>query len=152
MTTHGESLTLESEIEALEARKCKLLKLARLRREVSELEKGKMCGSDGKVTVRIVALEVCQRFKLNIDQLLMKTRVSTVARPRQIVFYLARELDQVSYSEIGRIFGKDHGTITHGYRSVRDQIETDAAFAGQISALKESCRKRLIEELDDTKN
>jgi chromosomal replication initiation ATPase DnaA len=138
---------IDLEIGALERRKSKLLKLAQLRREVFELEENKMCASGNVDTVKTVAVEVCQKFNVTFDRLTMKCRENAVAVPRQVVFYIARELSDIRLAELGRIFHKDHGTVLHGYRSVKDRMTVDREFAEIIEQLMHSCRQRLASEI-----
>ena len=145
MKKSGEDIDLE--IEALERRKAKLLKLAQLRREVSELEKNMPCASDKVDTVKKVAVEVCQKFNITFDRLTMKCRENAVTVPRQVVFYIARELSDIRLAELGRIFHKDHGTVLYGHRSVKDRMTIDREFAETVEQLMRSCRQRLASEI-----
>ncbi|MGO9587213.1 MAG: helix-turn-helix domain-containing protein [Limisphaerales bacterium] len=138
---------IDLEIKALEDRKSKLLKLAQLRREVCKLEKNKMCASDNSATVKKVATEVCQKFNVTFDRLTMKCRENAVAVPRQVVFYIARELSDIRLAELGRIFHKDHGTVLYGHRSVKDRMTVDREFAETVEQLMQSCRQRLASEI-----
>jgi chromosomal replication initiator protein len=137
---------IDLEIKTLEQRKTKLLKLAQLRREVCELEKNKMCASDTMDTVKKVAVEVCQKFNVTFDRLTMRCRENAVAIPRQVVFYIARELSDIRLTELGRIFHKDHGTVLYGHRSIKDRITVDREFAETVEQLMHSCRRRLASE------
>ena len=137
---------IEFEIEALEHRKSKLLRLAQLKREVCELEKKRMYASDHATMVQKVAIEVCQKFNVTFDRLAMKCRENAVAVPRQVIFYIARELSDIRLAELGRIFNKDHGTVLYGHRSVKDRMSFDKEFAETIEQLMQSCRQRLASE------
>ena len=138
---------IDREIKALERRKSKLLKLAQLRREIFELEENQMRDSDKMDTVKKVAVEVCQKFNVTFDRLTMKCRENAVAVPRQVVFYITRELSDIRLAELGRIFHKDHGTVLHGHRSVKDRMTVDREFAETVEQLMHSCRQRLASEI-----
>ena len=48
-----------------------------------------------------------------------KKRPASIARPRQIAMYLAKELTQKSLPEIGALFGgRDHTTVLHAVRKI----------------------------------
>jgi chromosomal replication initiator protein len=48
-------------------------------------------------------------------------RVRTIARPRQVAMYLAKQMTTRSLPEIGRRFGgRDHTTIMHGVRKIEE--------------------------------
>lgn len=134
---------LELEIKALEQRKSQLLKLARLKREVEELERENTNASDNLTKVKKVADEVCQRFKVPLDRLAMNCRESAIAVPRQVVFYIARELSDIRFNELGKIFHRDRTTALYGHRSVKDRITVDREFCQIVEQLMNACRQRL---------
>ena len=55
------------------------------------------------------------------------------ADARQVYYYLARELLQASYPEIGKRIGRDHTSVLHGYRKIGANL---AKYADMISAAK----------------
>ena len=65
-----------------------------------------------------------------------KRRPANIAFPRQIAMYLARELTKLSLSEIGDAFGgRDHGTVLHAHRLVRERMVTDEKTRGTVRFL-----------------
>ena len=64
-------------------------------------------------------------------------RVRTIARPRQIAMYLAKQLTPRSLPEIGRRFGgRDHTTIMHGVRRIEELMTTDSQMADDLQLLR----------------
>ena len=56
-----------------------------------------------------------------------KRRPENIAFPRQIAMYLSRHMTENSLSTIGEAFGgRDHGTVLHACRLVKDRMEVDA--------------------------
>lgn len=137
---------VEREMRSLELRKKKLLRLVKLRREVSELEVLAMSGNDARRTLKIISEEVSAVFHLSMDQLFGRSRVEAVAKPRQVVFYLARMVDEnhpLTYHTIGKAFGRDHGTVICGQRAISDRIQTDARFGDVVKQIKAECQAKL---------
>ena len=65
-----------------------------------------------------------------------KRRPNAIAFPRQIAMYLARELTKTSLSEIGDAFGgRDHGTVLHAHRLVKDRMLKDDKTRSVVSFL-----------------
>jgi chromosomal replication initiator protein len=59
--------------------------------------------------------------------MLSKRRSRTVARPRQMAMYLAKELTNHSLPEIGESFGgRDHTTVLHACRRIAELKEQSA--------------------------
>ncbi|MDX2299592.1 MAG: chromosomal replication initiator protein DnaA [Xanthomonadaceae bacterium] len=69
---------------------------------------------------------VADYFQLRVADLLSKRRTRSLARPRQIAMALAKELTEHSLPEIGDGFGgRDHTTVMHGCKVVRELLESD---------------------------
>ena len=69
---------------------------------------------------------VADYYGLQIKDLLSKRRTRSLARPRQVAMALAKELTEHSLPEIGDAFaGRDHTTVLHACRQVRNLIQTD---------------------------
>lgn len=83
--------------------------------------------------VAMFELPTADYYGLCPDSLHSKTRVRRVARPRQVVMYLAHTYGNASLPEIGRHFGKDHTTVLHACRAV---AANDALMA-DVEALRE---------------
>jgi len=61
----------------------------------------------------------CEYFRLSKREMQSTCRERRIARPRQIVMYLARQMTKHSLPEIGMFFGgMDHTTIIHGIRNI----------------------------------
>lgn len=68
-------------------------------------------------------------------------RTDRIARARQIVMFLARELAGLSYATIGDELGKrDHGTVMHGHRAVRERMDVEPVTRKQVTKLMEELR------------
>ena len=64
-------------------------------------------------------------------------RSRSVARPRQVAMYLAKQLTSRSLPEIGRKFGgRDHTTVMHAVKKVDELKDIDSSFAEDVELLK----------------
>ena len=90
-----------------------------------------------RVTVEDIQKQVASYYNIRTADMFSARRSRTVARPRQIAMYLAKDLTTFSYPEIGRRFGgRDHTTIMHAVRKVGDLLRDDTEIADDISTLK----------------
>ncbi|NGX17521.1 chromosomal replication initiator protein DnaA [Wenzhouxiangella sp. XN24] len=81
---------------------------------------------DRLVTIENIQKTVAQYYKIRVADLMSKRRNRAVARPRQVAMSLAKELTERSYPEIGDAFGgKDHTTVLHACKRIKDLRETD---------------------------
>ncbi len=143
--TFGEIAELDAEIEALESRKAKLKQIIKLRSEVAAMESTEMMLTDIQLAIKTISKTVCDRFHIRFEMLMSANRHEDVCVPRQIVFYLCRELKHVPYAVAGRFFGKNHGTIISGCRRTADRIDTDPVFARTVTELAQLCKQKLAE-------
>jgi chromosomal replication initiator protein len=78
------------------------------------------------ITIPNIQKTVADYYQLRLADLLSKKRSRSIARPRQMAMSLAKELTEHSLPEIGDAFGgRDHTTVMHACRTIRDFRETD---------------------------
>lgn len=78
------------------------------------------------VTLENIQKTVADYYKLRVADILSKRRTRNIARPRQVAMALAKELTHHSLPEIGDAFGgRDHTTVLHAVRKVKELRETD---------------------------
>lgn len=91
---------------------------------------------DRRVTMEEIQKRVAEHFQIRMSDMSSARRSRTVARPRQIAMYLAKQLTSRSLPEIGRAFGgRDHTTVIHAVRKVEELIKADSAFAEDVELL-----------------
>jgi chromosomal replication initiator protein len=92
---------------------------------------------DRRVTIEEIQKRVAERYSIRISDMSSARRARSVARPRQVAMYLAKQLTQRSLPEIGRRFGnRDHTTVMHACSRVVELMARDAAFADDVELLR----------------
>lgn len=82
------------------------------------------------VTIENIQKTTAEYYKVKVLDLTSKRRNRSVARPRQMAMALAKELTSHSLPEIGDVFGgRDHTTVLHACRKIKDLIASDTNFA-----------------------
>jgi len=82
------------------------------------------------VTIENIQRTVAEYYKIKMADLLSERRNRTLARPRQLAMALSKELTNHSLPEIGDAFnGRDHTTVLHACRKVKELVATDINFA-----------------------
>lgn len=130
---------IDAEIKSLETRLTKLKTLFRLRKEVSTLAEQYGGWADSEEALKAVARVVCEYYNLQFEAVSRKSRTESIAIPRMIIFYLARRLTNLTFEKIGGLFGKDHGTVIHGNRRIRERVETEPKFKKIVEELEANC-------------
>jgi chromosomal replication initiator protein len=93
--------------------------------------------SERKVTIEEIQRKVAEHYNIRLSDLVGPKRVRTIARPRQIAMYLAKNLTTRSLPEIGRRFGgRDHTTIMHGIRKIEELKGADVQLAEDLDLLR----------------
>ncbi len=80
-----------------------------------------------QISLSNIQKTVSDFHRIPLSELLGKKRTRMVVRPRQMAMALAKELTPHSLPEIGQAFGgRDHTTVLHACKQIRDLVETDA--------------------------
>jgi chromosomal replication initiator protein len=87
-------------------------------------------------TIAEIQAAACEHFSLSLPELLSSARTPSIAWPRQVAMYLARELTSESLLTIGRHFGgRDHTTVLHAWRRTTARMLTDDAAREAVENL-----------------
>jgi len=79
------------------------------------------------ISIEVIQKKVAEHFDLRVGDMASKRRPEHIAFPRQIAMFLARSMTESSLTGIGEAFGgRDHGTVLHACRLVKDRMEVDA--------------------------
>ena len=89
------------------------------------------------VNVEFIQNLVASHFNLNINDLLSPRRPRSLARPRQIAMYLAKQYTTNSLPDIGRKFSnRDHTTVIHAVKKINELIKKDNEIRQSIIEIK----------------
>ena len=91
-----------------------------------------------EVTIEDILLAVTSRYSVRLADLQSKKRSRSIAFPRQICMYLARNLTRHSLEEIGGYFGgRDHTTVLHANRTIEALCSTDPHLQATLERLSQ---------------
>lgn len=89
------------------------------------------------VTVDTILAVVCKHFGLETSAIHTKSRKREVVQARQIAMYLAKTNTDLSAAKIGAMIGnKDHATVLHACKTVREQRDVDKAFRAEMDEIQ----------------
>lgn len=112
--------------------------------EVVESVLHEVLHEEGRHSLSIDAIQkrVAEHFDLRLADMTSKRRPENIAFPRQIAMYLARSLTESSLNTIGEAFGgRDHGTVLHACRLVKDRMEVDPNVRQVVTYLEKQLRR-----------
>jgi chromosomal replication initiator protein len=79
------------------------------------------------ISIEVIQKKVAEHFDIRLADMTSKRRPENIAFPRQIAMYLSRQMTESSLNAIGEAYGgRDHGTVLHACRLVKDRMEVDA--------------------------
>ncbi len=93
--------------------------------------------NDRRVTIDEIQKKVAEYYSVRVSDMHSPRRARTVARPRQVAMYLAKQLTPRSLPEIGRKFGgRDHTTVLHAVKKIEDLMGEDKTMCEDIELLR----------------
>jgi len=94
-----------------------------------------------QISVENIQKTVADYYKIKIADMYSKKRPASIARPRQIAMYLAKELTQKSLPEIGELFGgRDHTTVLHAVRKIGGERQQLTELNQQLHVLEQTLK------------
>ena len=94
-----------------------------------------------QISVENIQKTVADYYKIKVADMYSKKRPASIARPRQIAMYLAKELTQKSLPEIGELFGgRDHTTVLHAVRKMAAERQQLTELNQQLHVLEQTLK------------
>ena len=89
--------------------------------------------STENISLDTIQKVIAENYQISVADLKSKKRDKKYVVPRQIAIYIARELTEIAYTELGNEFGgKDHSTIMTAYKKIAEQIKIDSSLESKI--------------------
>jgi chromosomal replication initiator protein len=97
---------------------------------------------NGSITIETIQKVVAEHYNISVSDIKGKKREKKYVIPRQIAIYLAREITEYSFPELGNEFGgRDHTTAMHSHEKVEQQLKTDSSLNSVIELLKREIKE-----------
>lgn len=94
-----------------------------------------------QISVENIQKTVADFYKIKVADMYSKKRPASIARPRQIAMFLAKELTQKSLPEIGELFGgRDHTTVLHAVRKIAGERLQNTELNQQLHVLEQTLK------------
>jgi chromosomal replication initiator protein len=94
------------------------------------------------ITIESIQKRVAEHFDIRLADMTSKRRPENIAFPRQIAMFLARQMTENSLNSIGEAFGgRDHGTVLHACRLVKDRMEIDQQIRQTVNYLQSQLQR-----------
>ena len=131
---------IETNVRDLEAALHKVFGYAELVGKTPDLEITKhllkdvfSSSSNEAISIDVIQKVIADNYQISVSDLKGKKRDKKFVVPRQIAIYIARELTEMAYTDLGNEFGgKDHSTIMSAYNKIAEQIKIDSTLESKI--------------------
>ncbi|XOV71508.1 MAG: chromosomal replication initiator protein DnaA [Verrucomicrobiota bacterium] len=89
------------------------------------------------VSIDVIQKKVAEHYDIRLADMTSRRRPEYIAFPRQVAMYLSRQMTESSLNVIGTAFGgRDHGTVLHACRLVKDRMEMDSSVRQAVLYLE----------------
>ena len=107
------------------------------------VRKSVACSESKPVTIETIISKVCEHYNIEESAIHTKTRKREIVQVRQIAMFLAKKHTDHSASKIGQFIGKrDHATVLHACKTVKDLIEVDKNFKNEIEEIEATIKRK----------
>ena len=86
-------------------------------------------------TADSIITECCRYFNVEESVIRGKQQSAAIVKARQIAMYLINHMTNLTLTEIGVEFGRDHTTVMHSRDKVANTIKKDPAFAEMVKEI-----------------
>ena len=94
-----------------------------------------------QIGVENIQKTVADFYKIKVADMYSKKRPASIARPRQIAMYLAKDMTKKSLPELGELFGgRDHTTVLHAVRKIGAERTTNPELNQQLHVLEQTLK------------
>ncbi len=94
-----------------------------------------------QIGVENIQKTVADFYKIKVADMYSKKRPASIARPRQIAMYLAKDMTKKSLPEIGELFGgRDHTTVLHAVRKIGEERTRNPELNQQLHVLEQTLK------------
>lgn len=141
---------LRSNIRQIEGSIKKLAAKSMLDGRNISLEMAKDCISDLlgdaeplNVTIDKIFAAVFKKYNIPKEDVIGQKRNKEIAAARHIAIYLIREITEISFPNIGKIFDdRDHTTVLSSHKAIQKRIIRDPLFAAEMENMKKEIREK----------
>lgn len=97
--------------------------------------------SGPEIQATTIMMETAKFYALSLEDLRGASRSRTLVNARQVAMYLCREMTDLSLPKIGSLFGgRDHTTVMHADRKIRQSMSEKAIIYKQVTDLTAKIR------------
>jgi chromosomal replication initiator protein len=113
------------------------LKNAKITVDVVRMALFELLPDERETTPSDIIRFVAQHYGIRVADLKGRSNRRSIALPRQVAMYLIREILDLSFPEIGRIFSKHHSTVMYAVDAISKMRRSNPDFDSTLTSFRE---------------
>ena len=97
--------------------------------------------SKRQITFEMITEAVANHYDIDSEILFGKSRKREIADARQLVMYLSKNKTQLSSTNIGVRFARNHATVLHACKQIEQRLSIDPKFKAEVAEIEEELKK-----------
>ena len=87
---------------------------------------------------------VASQWGITVKTMAKECRVESIVFPRQVAMYLTNRIVGLNQTHIGAIFHREHTTVSHAIKRVRNRMETDRTVEKRVRGIMKQLDARRV--------
>ncbi len=113
------------------------LKNSKISVDVVRMALFELLPDDRATTAADIIRFVAQHYGVRVADLKGRSNRRSIALPRQVAMFLIRDILEISFPEIGKIFSKHHSTIMYAVDNVQKMRQSNPDFDATLTSFRE---------------
>jgi hypothetical protein len=88
-----------------------------------------------KVMIDVIMKSASEYYDMKVGDLTSHSRLGNIPLARQIVIYLIRQQINLGFSNIGKLFGRNHSSIIYSYQKIKNKLAHSARIKGEVEEI-----------------
>lgn len=93
------------------------------------------CAQAGHITLDRLIKAVCEEYQMAESDLACANRTRLASEARCVIGWLAQKSGQITLTEVGKRFGRDVATLSHGVQQLSLEVKTSRVLAKRLDDL-----------------
>ena len=95
----------------------------------------------GPAGIKIIQGVVCDAYGVPLDAMTQRSRLMCHTEPRQVAFWLCRQLLRIEDAEIAKGFNRCRSNVSTQFKTVEDRLATDQKFQRTVVPIRERAER-----------
>ncbi len=93
-------------------------------------------------TPKLIIGEVCDFMGFTREEILGSNRRAELVEARQVAMYLCRRMTDLSLSDLGKSFNRDHTTVLHAFERIEERQEQSQQLRDSLATMMENIKNK----------